>query len=162
MQERSLKIVLFQPEIPHNAGAAIRICAGMNAQLHLIRPLGFIVNDKHLARVALGYHDILHPTLHNTLNDFLDYLDSDVALYLFSSKADTSIAQLTVSNKVALLFGSETRGVQCDADTQERLDQRATKIKIPQADGFRCHNLSNSIAIGAYEVLRQWGFGGMW
>ena len=159
MTEKLLKIVLFEPEIPHNTGSAIRLCAGMKAELHLIQPLGFGLNDKHLERVALGYHEILRPVLHKNLNDFLSSLASDEELYFFSSKAERKIDALRAGPSVALLFGSETRGLSAISSPQFlRLQKRGTGLKIPQAANFRCHNLSNSITIGAYEVLRQWGF----
>ena len=154
-----LKIVLLEPEIPHNTGSAIRLCAGMKAELHLIQPLGFGLNDKHLERVALGYHELLRPVLHKNLNDFLGSLADDEKLYFFSSKAERRIDALRAGPRVALLFGSETRGLAAIPQQQLlRLKERATGLKIPQAANFRCHNLGNSIAIGAYEVLRQWGF----
>ena len=159
MVEKLLKIVLLQPEIPHNTGSAIRLCAGMSAELHLIQPLGFDLDDKHLERVALGYHEVLRPILHKNLNDFLSTLASNEELYFFSSKAGQRIDVLRAGPRVALLFGSETRGFAAIPPLQFlRLQERSTGLKIPQAANFRCHNLSNSIAIGAYEVLRQWEF----
>ncbi len=158
---RQLKIVLFQPEIPHNAGAAIRLCAGMRAQLHLIRPLGFSLSDKHLARVALGYHDVMRPILHRNLAAFLGSLEQEEQLLLFSSKATVPLHRIEARARVALLFGSETQGlkaIQSDGALQLRLEHRALAVKIPQAGHFRCHNLSNSIAMGTYEILRQWNF----
>ncbi|WGK69642.1 TrmH family RNA methyltransferase [Candidatus Haliotispira prima] len=158
--EKQLKIVLFRPEIPHNVGAAIRLCAGMNGELHLIRPLGFTVNDRHLERVALGYHEVLRPVLHNNPAAFLDSLSEDEELYLFSSGANMSISQIRAGSKVALLFGSETSGLNAlnrDESSRLRLERRSLfSVRIPQAGNFRCHNLSNSIAMGAYEILRQW------
>ncbi len=162
MSKVQLKVVLFQPEIPHNAGAAIRLCAGMNAELHLIRPLGFSVSDKHLRRVALGYHEVLNPTLHSDMSQFLDSVTQDEELYLFSSKARRQLDQIKIGRRSALLFGSESQGFKAvPAATQLRLAQRARSVKILQAPGFRCHNLSNSIAMGAYEVMRQWNFPGL-
>ncbi|MEM9424258.1 MAG: TrmH family RNA methyltransferase [Spirochaetota bacterium] len=153
------KVVLYQSEIPHNVGSAIRLCAGMNAELHLIRPLGFTLNDKHLRRVALGYHQVLRPQLHNDMAAFLSSLATEEQLLLFSSKAAHPISQLRVSERVALLFGSETQGISgLSTELQIRLEARSQAVKIPQAQGFRCHNLANSIAIGLYEVQRQSGF----
>ncbi len=159
---KQLKIVLFQPEIPHNAGAAIRLCAGLNAALHLIRPLGFTVNDKHLERVALGYHELLRPVIHNNMAAFLSSLKECEQLLIFSSKANKIFTEIDIAEKVALLFGSETKGfsalMQTNLDVYQSLEQRSLSVKIPQAENFRCHNLSNSIAMGAYEIQRKWGF----
>ena len=157
---KKLKIVLFQPEIPHNVGAAIRLCAGFNAELHLIRPLGFTLNNKHLERVALGYHRVLYPQVHNNMGSFLDSLAEDELLWLFSSKAKSILPECAITTEqVALLFGSETQGMNAlETDLYQQLQQRAIAVKIPQVTDFRCHNLSNSIAIGIYEVQRQWGF----
>ena len=151
-------IVLFQPEIPPNTGNIIRLCANAGAYLHLIEPLGFLLDDKHLRRAGLDY--ILKTPLkrHSSFNAFKHHLASsntDSKLYLCSTKAKTCYSSALFNPGDSFLFGPETRGLPAEILNQYPESQ---KIFIPMAEGSRSLNLSNAVAIILYEAWRQQKF----
>lgn len=145
----SLKIVLIYPEIPPNTGNVARLCVAMNCELHLVKPLGFSINDKHLKRAGLDYWKYLRLFIHDTLDDFLSQLNGN--FYFFSSKGKKIYTSIKYEKDDWLIFGSETKGFP-DRIFKEFSDKIYT---IPMFGPVRCLNLSNSVAIVSYEALRQ-------
>jgi tRNA (cytidine/uridine-2'-O-)-methyltransferase len=147
-------VVLYQPEIPPNTGNIMRLCANSGFHLHLIKPLGFSLSDKHLKRANLDY---ILPSSIQIYENFIDYLhtNSSNSLYFCSTKADISYAEHSYQKNDHFIFGPETRGL-----PQAMLDQYPTsqKIRIPMKANSRSLNLSNAVAIILYEAWRQHGF----
>ena len=153
----NLNIVLVEPEIPQNTGNIARTCAAIGAKLHLVKPLGFEISDKYLKRAGLDYWDKLDIEEHNSLNDFLDkYPPETNNMYFVTTKGKQCYCDVNYSklNDVFLLFGKETKGLPENL-LKKNLD---TTIRIPMRKSLRSLNLSNSVAIVAYEVLRQVNF----
>ena len=148
-----LNLVLVEPEIPQNTGNVARTCAVTGAALHLVKPMGFEIDDKKLKRAGLDYWDKLDITYYDSLADFLEKT-KDEELFLFSTKASKAHSDVIYPKRCFLVFGKETAGLPKDlvASNPERA------VRIPMRDELRCLNLSNSVAVGAYEVLRQWRF----
>ena len=147
-----LNIVLVEPEIPQNTGNIARTCAVTGARLHLIRPLGFDIDDKKLKRAGLDYWHLLDITYYDGLDDF--FSKNDGAFYFFSTKAKNRYTDVRYPDPAYLFFGKETKGL------PEKLlfDHPDETVRIPMLDEARSLNLANSVAIGVYEVLRQWDF----
>ena len=153
----NLNIVLVEPEIPQNTGNIARTCAALGAKLHLVKPLGFEISDKYLKRAGLDYWDKLEIEEHNNLNDFLTkYAPENNNMFFVTTKGKHCYSDINYSNldTVFLLFGKETKGLPEDLLTKY-IDKA---IRIPMKPGLRSLNLSNSVAIVAYEVFRQTGF----
>ena len=153
----NLNIVLVEPEIPQNTGNIARTCAALGAKLHLVKPLGFEISDKYLKRAGLDYWDKLEIEEHNNLNDFLaKYSPENNNMFFVTTKGKNCYSDLNYSNldTVFLLFGKETKGLPEDLLT--KYIEKA--IRIPMKPGLRSLNLSNSVAILAYEVFRQTNF----
>ena len=150
-----LNIVLVEPEIPQNTGNVARTCAVTGARLHLVGPLGFSLSDRYLKRAGLDYWNLLDVTRYANLNDF--FARNTGPFFYFSSKARRSYTDVRYPDGCYLLFGKETAGL------PEPLLRRHpdNAVRMPMLAGTRCLNLANSVAIGTYEVLRQWGFPGM-
>ncbi len=148
-----LNIVLVEPEIPQNTGNIARTCAAMGARLHLVEPLGFKIDDKKLKRSGLDYWHLLDITYYRNLQDFFEK-NKDGAFFYFSTKARKTYAQPEYPDKAYLVFGKETAGL----PEELLLKNRETTVRIPMISDARSLNLSNSVAIGVYEVLRQWDF----
>lgn len=149
-------IVLYQPEIPPNTGNIIRLCANGGAHLHLIRPLAFQLEDKHLRRAGLDYSDLANVREHDTLQAFLDEI-RPARLLALSTRGRRSYAAVRYRPGDAFLFGPETRGL--PREVLARLgDSRI--LRIPMHPGNRSLNLSNAAAIVLYEAWRQHGFQG--
>jgi len=147
-----LKIVLFQPQIPQNAGNIVRTCAVTGSDLILVRPLGFQTTDRWLKRAGLDYWEGVNVSY---LDDLESYLDSlQVPFYFFSSKATKYYTTIDFGKDDHLIFGSETTGLPPHFH-QKWADKFCT---IPMKDGVRCLNLSNSVAVGLYEAWRQLDF----
>ena len=148
-----INIVLYQPEIPQNTGNIARTCAATGASLHLIRPLGFEIDDRKLKRAGLDYWDKLDITYYENAEEFFR-LHGDKPLYCFSTKAPRSHVSPQYPEEVWLVFGPETRGL------PENIIQKygETAVRIPMRDTLRSLNLSNSVAVAVYEVLRQRDF----
>lgn len=151
-------IVLFQPEIPANTGNIIRLCANTGAQLHLIQPLGFVLDDKRLKRAGLDYHEWVNVQVHTDLMQFLETIKPP-RIFALSSKAQHPYQQIVYQAGDALLFGPETRGL--PVDVLNRLPD-THKLRVPMLAHNRSLNLSNTVAIVLFEAWRQIGFvGGM-
>ncbi|MBR3195120.1 MAG: tRNA (uridine(34)/cytosine(34)/5-carboxymethylaminomethyluridine(34)-2'-O)-methyltransferase TrmL [Clostridia bacterium] len=152
-----LHIVLVEPEIPQNTGNIARTCAATGAVLHLVHPLGFIIADRYLKRAGLDYWDKVEVVEHDSLEAFLEaYPPEKHSMFFASTKAPTCYADIdyTVFDDVFVLFGKETKGLPEDLLTRY-LNQT---IRIPMRETLRSLNLSNSVAIVVYEILRQTGF----
>ena len=150
-----LHIVLCEPQIPQNTGNISRTCAVTGAVLHLIRPYGFEISDKNLKRAGLDYWDKLEIHEYDGLADFLAK-HPDALIYFFTTKARSchSDVQYKQDQDVFLMFGREDAGL-----PEELLVQHPeTSVRIPMRPTLRSLNLSNSVAIAAYEVLRQWDY----
>lgn len=149
-------IVLFQPEIPQNAGNIVRTCAVTGNDLVLVRPLGFTLNDKKMKRAGLDYWEGVNVQLIDDLEFWLKERP-DQNVYFFSSKANRSYAEVQYKKDDILVFGSETSGL------SEEIYQKYSEqlVKIPMLTGARCLNLSNSVAVATYEAWRQQGFQGL-
>ncbi len=148
-----LNIVLIEPEIPQNTGNIARTCAATGARLHLVEPMGFTIDDKKLKRAGLDYWYLLDITYYRSTEDFFEK-NKNGKFYYFSTKAPKKHSDVTYENKVFLVFGKETAGL-----PETLLQQNPeTTVRIPMIDEARSLNLSNSAAIGAYEVLRQWNY----
>jgi len=154
----NLNIVLVEPEIPQNTGNIARTCAAIGAKLHLVKPLGFEISDKYLKRAGLDYWDKLEIEEHSSLNDFLNkYIPEENNMFFVTTKGKNCYSDIDYSkyDNVFLLFGKETKGL------PENLLKKYMPncIRIPMRKTLRSLNLSNSVAIVAYEVLRQIDFG---
>ena len=148
-----IHIVLHEPEIPQNTGNIARTCAATGASLHLIRPMGFTVDDKKLKRAGLDYWDKLDITYYDGLDDF--YAKHEGAtVYYFSTKAPKCYTQISYPDEVFIMFGKESAGLPEDL-LREHPDH---VVRIPMREGLRSLNLSNSVAIAVYEILRQGDF----
>ena len=152
----NLNLVLVEPEIPQNTGNIARTCAVTGAALHLVRPMGFEPDDTKLKRAGLDYWDKLDITYYDSIYDFLDKHGED-NLYLFTTKAEKAHSDVAYPEKTFLLFGKETAGL--PMWLIERYKENA--VRIPMRNELRCLNLSNAVAVGAYEYLRQYGYEGM-
>lgn len=148
-----LNIVLIEPEIPQNTGNIARTCAATGAKLHLVEPMGFHVDDKKLKRAGLDYWYLLDITYYSSTEDFFKKHPGE-NFYYFSTKALHRYTDIQYPEKVFLVFGKETAGL------PEKLlyNNPDTTVRIPMISEARSLNLSNAAAIGAYEVLRQWGY----
>ena len=150
---KKINIVLYEPEIPQNTGNISRTAAVTGAALHIIKPMGFEVTDKHLKRAGLDYWDKLDITYYENYAEFLEK-NPDAELYYFSAKGEICYADVEYPERVFLVFGKESVGL--DEELIRANFDRC--LRIPMLPTLRCHNLSNSVAIAVYEVLRQRGF----
>ncbi|MBS7360893.1 MAG: tRNA (cytidine(34)-2'-O)-methyltransferase [Clostridia bacterium] len=150
-----LNIVLVEPQIPQNTGNIARTCAATGARLHLVEPMGFKVDDKKLKRAGLDYWHLLDITYYENLDDFFKKNENS-NFYYFSTKAQNIYSDVEYPDNAYLVFGKETAGL-----PEELLHANPERcVRLPMIDNSdaRSLNLSNSVAIGTYEVLRQWGF----
>ena len=149
-------VILYQPEIPPNTGNVIRLCANTGARLHLIRPLGFDLDDKQLRRAGLDYHDYATMRVHDCLADCLQGLQ-EARLFAFTTKASHPYHEVRYQAGDAFLFGPESRGL-----PGEVLDSIAPerRLRLPMLPDNRSLNLSNTVAVAVYEAWRQCGFSG--
>ncbi len=151
-----LNIVLVEPEIPANTGNISRTCAVTGAALHLVHPLGFSIDEKHLKRAGLDYWDKLDIYEYENLDDFLEK-NRGGEFFFFSTKAKRSYAEVSYPDDAFLIFGKETKGLP-EPLIFANLDRT---VRIPMRHTLRCLNLSNSVAVAAYEYFRQRDFGGL-
>lgn len=151
-----LNIVMVEPEIPQNTGNIARTCAATGSKLHLVHPLGFSISDRYLKRAGLDYWDKLEIEEHSSLKAFLDkYKPEEHEMYYASTKAKTCYSDVKFKmEEVFVLFGKETKGLPEEL-LQKYIDNT---IRIPMIGELRSLNLSNSVAIITYEILRQGGF----
>ena len=147
-----LNIVLYEPEIPQNAGNIARTCAATGARLHMIRPLGFTPDDRHLKRAGLDYWHYLDLTYYDGLADFFNR-NSGPCFY-FTTKAQNLYSDMVYPDNCYLFFGKETAGL----PEQLLFSNKNRCVRLPMLPGLRSLNLSNTVAVGVYEVLRQWNF----
>ncbi|RUO67107.1 tRNA (uridine(34)/cytosine(34)/5-carboxymethylaminomethyluridine(34)-2'-O)-methyltransferase TrmL [Idiomarina ramblicola] len=151
-----LHLVLFEPEIPPNTGNVIRLAANTGMSLHLIEPLGFELDEKKVRRAGLDYHDLASVKIHKDWQSFLESTEVN-RIFACTTKGRTSYAEVSYEAGDVLLFGPETRGL--PMEVLETFPQE-NWLKLPMADSSRSLNLSNSVAIFAYEAWRQNGFKG--
>ena len=151
-----LHVVLFQPEIPPNTGNVIRLCANSGAALHLVRPLGFELDDKRLRRAGLDYHEFTTIAVHDDLTVFIASAQPRRLLAL-STHGSVRYDAIEYADGDALMFGPETRGLPPDVLEGIAPEQR---LRLPMRPHNRCLNLSNAVAVVVYEAWRQLGFGG--
>ncbi len=149
-------VVLFQPEIPPNTGNVIRLCANTGAALHLIHPLGFVMEDKRLRRAGLDYHEWVSVREHDSLEAFREAVHP-ARLLACSTRGATRHVDVAYRPDDALLFGPETRGL--PAALLDALPP-CQVVRIPMVSGNRSVNLSNAVAVVLYEAWRQHGFAG--
>lgn len=151
-----LHVALYQPEIPPNTGNIIRLCANTGFHLHLIRPLGFSMDDRQLRRAGLDYHEFADIKVHDNLQALFAALPGG-RCFAFTTRASVDHTAATFAHGDILLFGPETRGLPTEVLESLPAGQR---LRIPMRANVRSLNLSNSVAIAVYEAWRQWGFSG--
>lgn len=155
-----INVVMVEPEIPQNTGNIARTCAAIGAKLHLVHPLGFSIDDKYLKRAGLDYWDKLEIEEHSSLENFLSkYKPEEHNMFFASTKSKRCYSDVNYSNmkEVFVLFGKETKGL--PEDLLQKYMNR--DIRIPMRETLRSLNLSNSVAIIVYEILRQVNFEGL-
>ena len=151
-----LHVVLYQPEIPPNTGNIIRLCANTGFTLHLIRPLGFELDDKRLRRAGLDYHEFAELKVYDSLEEFIETVKPGT-VYACTTRGKRFYSEVAYQPGDALLFGPETRGLpqaMLDAMEAEQL------LRLPMQPESRSLNLSNAAAVFVYEAWRQLGFEG--
>ena len=148
-----INIVLIEPQIPQNTGNISRTCAVTGASLHLVRPFGFEITDRHLKRAGLDYWDKLNVSYYDSSEDFFRKNQGGEFFY-FTTKGKNIHSEVSYPDNCFLIFGREDRGL------PEKLlfDNYDRCVRIPMRPTLRSLNLSNSVAIGVYEVLRQWDY----
>lgn len=151
-----MNIVLVNPEIPQNTGNIARTCAATGARLHLIRPLGFSLEDKYLKRAGLDYWGMMHYDVYENWRDFREK-NPHAQMFFLTTKAKKGYCDLSYPENAYLVFGRETKGLPEDMLAAHM----QSCLRIPMAEGARSLNLSNSVAIVLYEALRQQGFAGL-
>ncbi|WP_101772446.1 tRNA (uridine(34)/cytosine(34)/5-carboxymethylaminomethyluridine(34)-2'-O)-methyltransferase TrmL [Peptostreptococcus faecalis] len=151
----SVNIVLVEPEIPHNTGNIIRTCANTGATLHLIKPLGFSLDDKHLKRCGLDYWDIADIKYYDSFDELREK-NPEAKFFFSTTKTQQKHFDVKYEEGCFLVFGKETKGLPKDL-IEQNLE---TCIRIPMKDleDARCLNLSNAVAIVLYEAIRQIGY----
>lgn len=148
-----LNIVLVEPQIPQNTGNIARTCAATGASLHLVRPLGFDIDDKKLKRAGLDYWHLLDIHYYDGMKDFVEK-NPDAPCYYFTTKGRHIYSDEAFPECCYLIFGREDAGL-----PEELLHAHPdTCLRLPMIEGARSLNLSNSVAVAAFEVLRQRGF----
>lgn len=149
-----LNIVMVEPEIPQNTGNVARTCAATGARLHIVKPMGFEIDDKKLKRAGLDYWYLLDITYYESLDEFME-IHKDDTMFYFTTKAPRAYTEVDFPDDVYLLFGKETKGLP-ESLLAEHYDDRC--VRIPMIDEARSLNLSNAVAIATYEFLRQKNF----
>ncbi len=148
-----LNVVLVEPEIPQNTGNIARTCAAIGADLHLIEPLGFSIEDRYLKRAGLDYWSLVNVKTYQNLDDFFEK-NADGVYFYATTKADKTYCEVSYPKDCYLLFGKETKGL-----PEELLhDNMKNCVRIPMVSDARSLNLSNSVAIIVYEAMRQHQF----
>ena len=151
-----INIVLYSPEIPQNTGNISRTCAVTGARLHIIKPIGFEISDRTLKRAGLDYWDKLDVTYYENYEDFMAR-NPEGKKYYFSAHGNNSYAEAEYPENVYLIFGRESVGLPKELIAEHESDT----LRIPMRRTLRCLNLSNSVAIAVYEVLRRNDFEGL-
>ena len=148
----TLNIVMVEPEIAGNTGNVARTCAATGARLHLVRPFGFEIDDKKLKRAGLDYWDLLDITYYDDLEDF--FSRNSGTFFYFTTKALYTHTEVEYPDNCYIVFGKETKGL----PEELLLKNPESCVRIPMVSVARSLNLSNAVAIGTYEVLRQWNY----
>ena len=149
----NINIVLVEPEIPQNTGNIARTCSVTGAALHLVKPLGFEIDDKKMKRAGLDYWNELEIHYYENLVEFLEK-NKDEEMWFFSKKASHVYSEISYPKRVFLVFGKETKGL-----PENLLEQRFDhSLRMPMKEGSRSLNLSNTVAIAVYEAMRQRDF----
>jgi tRNA (cytidine/uridine-2'-O-)-methyltransferase len=149
-----LHVILYQPEIPPNAGNVIRLCANTGAQLHLIRPLGFDLEDRKLRRAGLDYHEWASVRVHDSLTGCRTEIGGG-RIWAFSTRGRRLYSEARFAAGDSVLFGPETRGLPAAVLEEIDADQR---LRLPMMPGSRSLNLSNAVAVAVFEAWRQQAF----
>lgn len=151
-------VVLVEPEIPPNTGNIIRLCANTGAQLHLIEPLGFPLDDARMRRAGLDYHEFTAMQVHADWSAFINQIQPDPArLFAITTHGSQTYAHTTFLAGDVFVFGSETKGLHPELRNQFPTQQR---LRLPMQPDNRSLNLSNAVAVLVYEAWRQQGFEG--
>ncbi|MBD5083078.1 MAG: tRNA (uridine(34)/cytosine(34)/5-carboxymethylaminomethyluridine(34)-2'-O)-methyltransferase TrmL [Clostridiales bacterium] len=151
--ENALNVVLIEPEIPQNTGNISRTCAATGARLHLVGPMGFQITDKQVRRAGLDYWDKLDITYYESTEEFFEKNKGGNFFY-FTTKAEQTHSEVSYPNNAYLVFGKETKGL-----PEELLKENHDAcVRLPMRGIIRSLNLSNAVAVGVYEVLRQWDY----
>lgn len=151
----SLNIVLLEPEIPQNTGNIARTCVVTNSILHIIGPTGFSMDEKHLKRAGLDYWDLLDLRYYESYQEFCEKNPSNT-IYYATTKTRKKYSDVAFPQNCYIMFGKETAGI--PEDILEQNEETCIRVPMLNIERARSLNLSNSVAIVAYEVLRQWGF----
>lgn len=151
-----INIVLHEPEIPGNTGNIGRTCVATGVKLHLIEPLGFQIDEKHLKRAGMDYWDKLDVTVYDDFNDFLAK-NPGAKIYMATTKSKQKYTDVNYEEDCFIMFGKESAGI----PEEILLDYKDTAVRIPMYPEIRSLNLSNSVAIVLYEALRQHDFKGL-
>lgn len=147
-----INVVLFEPEIPQNTGNIMRTCAGTGVHLHLIEPLGFKLDDSHVKRSGVNYIEHCDYKVYKNFDEFLSLNDGEFYFFTrYGHKPHTSFDFSDVDSNIYLIFGKESTGIPKEI-LKNYLDRC---MRIPMNDNIRALNLSNSVAVGVFEVLRQ-------
>lgn len=151
-----MNIVLHEPEIPQNAGNIARTCAATQSALHLIKPLGFSVEDKYLKRAGLDYWNLLDIRYYENFDDFMSK-NKEAKIFMATTKSKQVYTEVKYEENDYIMFGKESAGI----PEEILLNYKDTAVRIPMYGEARSLNLSNSVAIVLYEALRQQKFGGL-
>lgn len=147
-----LNLVLVEPQIPQNTGNIARTCAATGARLHLVEPMGFAIDDKKLKRAGLDYWKYLDISYYQNLDEF--FTQNNGSFFFFTTKGKKCYTEIKYPDNAYLLFGREDAGL----DETILAANPSKSLRLPMMSGIRSLNLSNSVAIATYEVLRQWDF----
>jgi tRNA (cytidine/uridine-2'-O-)-methyltransferase len=147
-------VILYEPEIPPNTGNIIRLCANTGSSIHLVKPLGFELDNKRLRRAGLDYHEFAELAVHESLQECLEALGAP-RVFALSTRGRTRYDQPDYAPGDALLFGPETRGLPQDVLDAQPPERR---LRLPMRSGVRSLNLSNAAAVVLYEAWRQQDF----
>lgn len=153
-----LHIALYEPEIPANTGNIIRLCANIGAQLHLIEPLGFELEDKKLRRAGLDYHEWVKVLRYPNFADFMEKLNPNQRVFALTTKGSQCYSKIEFQTDDVLLFGPETRGLPANLLAQMSAQK---KLYLPMQASSRSLNLSNTVAIVLFEAWKQLDFVGV-
>ena len=155
---KKINIILHEPEIPQNTGNIARTCAATGASLHIIKPMGFAIDDKKLKRAGLDYWDKLDITYYDNYEDFNQkHPEAAGQTFFFTTKAPRAYTEIDYPENTFIMFGKETKGLPEDL----LYNNKEYCVRIPMRDTLRSLNLSNSVAIAVYEILRQDSFEGL-
>lgn len=153
---RTMNLVLVEPQIPQNTGNIARTCACTGARLHIVKPMGFTITDAKLKRAGLDYWDKLDITYYENIQEFLACIEN-FPVYYFTTKGKRRYSDVEYPDNSYLVFGREDKGLPEDLLAYHY----QSCVRLPMRNELRSLNLSNTVAIAAYEVLRQWDFEGL-